>query len=124
MYDSATGLTISPSCCSGLEDWREWGALPQGYWPFLGHDPSPWIEILSDRFRVWPDDGRSAGDLFIDIPARELPGLLRGVQRDLLGFLNAVEKWALAIFPDRTPALLELLDECFDIRSALDDSAG
>ncbi|GII54929.1 hypothetical protein Pth03_33180 [Planotetraspora thailandica] len=125
VHDSTTDLTISPSCCSGLEDWREWGSLVQGDQPFLGHSPSPWVEILSDRFRVWPDDKpeQLTQDLFIDIPASSFPGLLRVAQRDLLGFMHVAEAWALQVVPEHASALLERLDECFDVRSALRISA-
>lgn len=121
VHDSAAGLTISPSCCAGLEDWRGWAALPQGDAPFLGHDPSPWVEILDDRFRVWPDDRpeQLAQDRFIDIPAAALAQLLQAVQRDLLGFMRAAETWALEVVPQYAPVLVELLDESFDIRSTL-----
>jgi hypothetical protein len=41
--------TISPSCCCGLETWREWiDFLKTGQSPWLGHDPSPWVEGLGD----------------------------------------------------------------------------
>lgn len=36
---------IAPSCCCGLETWREWVEfLETGESPWLGHDPSPWVE--------------------------------------------------------------------------------
>ncbi|WP_051762173.1 hypothetical protein [Microbispora rosea] len=121
VHDSAARLTISPSCCAGLEDWRGWTALLQGDQPFLGHDPSPWVEILSDRFRVWPDHRpeQLAQDRFIDIPATAILNSLQVVQRDLLGFMRAAEIWALEVVPQHAPALVERLDEYFDIRSAL-----
>jgi len=45
---------ISPSCCCGLESWRDWwDFLKTGQSPWLGHDPSPWIEIADGVIRVW-----------------------------------------------------------------------
>ncbi len=50
--------TISPSCCCGLETWRQWiDFLQTGESPWLGHDPSPWVEGLGDVVRIWSDGG-------------------------------------------------------------------
>ncbi|WP_116244709.1 hypothetical protein [Nocardiopsis sp. FIRDI 009] len=40
--DTASGTTLVPGCCAGLETWREWCGLPDDPGPVcLGHDPSP-----------------------------------------------------------------------------------
>lgn len=45
--------TISPSCCCGLETWREWlDFLKTGKSPWLGHDPSPFVENWGDVIRI------------------------------------------------------------------------
>src|SRR5215510_7543506 len=42
-------LEIRPSCCCGLESWREWYEVaPGGSSPWLGHSPSPWVECKAD----------------------------------------------------------------------------
>src|SRR5579859_4713922 len=52
---------IEPSCCSGLEGWREWHQLltTPDQSPWMGHDPAPWIERSGTDFLVWPDGGLS-----------------------------------------------------------------
>ncbi|MFF7580554.1 hypothetical protein ACFZBE_37195 [Streptomyces sp. NPDC008061] len=34
------GVTVSPGCFCGLEDWREWLDVLTGETPWLGHDPA------------------------------------------------------------------------------------
>jgi hypothetical protein len=93
--DSTTGTVVTPGCGAGLEDWRDWAQVVIGDFPWLGHDPGPEIEPVSDDLRVWQDGGpnryrgRWAG-LHVDLPHRALPGLLNGVQRDL----EALAGWA------------------------------
>src|SRR5687767_16032988 len=55
--DTETGVVIPPSCCCGLEEWREWVSVPSGGRPWLGHSPAPWIEQLDGTVRIWPDGG-------------------------------------------------------------------
>jgi hypothetical protein len=39
--DTAKDLEITPSCCCGLETWREWRGVIDGGAVWLGHDPTP-----------------------------------------------------------------------------------
>lgn len=55
--DTQTGVAILPSCCCGLESWREWTAVPRGGQSWLGHSPAPWVEHLDNAVRIWPDGG-------------------------------------------------------------------
>ncbi|MDD2338464.1 MAG: hypothetical protein PHD01_18065 [Geobacteraceae bacterium] len=52
------GKTIDPSCCADFQDWREWELLQAGdidsLW--LGHDPSPWVEVMGDEVIIWSDE--------------------------------------------------------------------
>src|SRR5262245_53735431 len=49
-------LEIPPSCCCGLESWREWYAVaPGSSSPWLGHSPSPWVECRDDCAVIWAD---------------------------------------------------------------------
>ena len=51
-------IVIMPSCCCRIENWPEWKRLlDTGEQPWLGHDPSPWVEIQDDNFLVWPNGG-------------------------------------------------------------------
>jgi len=53
---SADGVQICPSCCSGLEHWREWRIfLETGVSPWMGHDPFGWAERKENEIVFWTD---------------------------------------------------------------------
>ena len=119
-----------PGCCCGLEDWREWIRVLTDGSPRLGHDPGPEVEVIGLDLRVWHDGGpnRERGrwadkwaEQRVDFPCRELPRLLLGVQRDLVGFLNALAEWAeqTGIGP-RGTALVEMIDQNFAATAPLE----
>ncbi|MFF3559961.1 hypothetical protein ACFYXS_07995 [Streptomyces sp. NPDC002574] len=92
--DSDAGTEISPGCCSGLEDWREWFILLDGEVPWLGHSPTPRVEHAGRVVRLWPDGGDAEGpspDHPVEIAVADILGLLRTVQGELSGFVSAVE---------------------------------
>ncbi len=114
--------TISPSCCCGLETWREWiDVLKTGTSPWLGHDPSPWVEIQGDVVRVWSDGGitRVSNAFHIDISRTHFEESLILVKRDLEGFLFSSESWAREIGFVESRELVQKFDECFNIRRNL-----
>jgi hypothetical protein len=124
--DPNVGMAVVPGCCAGLEDWRDWAQVLTGDSPWLGHDPSPEVEVVGDDLRVWQDGGpnrhhgRWAG-VHVDVPRRALPALLMGVQRDLVGFLAALTAWAERIgLGRRGTALVEAIDKNFAITARLD----
>ncbi|WP_433550201.1 hypothetical protein ACQP08_19770 [Micromonospora zamorensis] len=124
--DSTTGTVVTPGCCAGLEDWRDWVQVVVGDSPWLGHDPGPEVEIVGDELRVWQDGGpnryrgRWAG-VHVDLPHRALSGLLSGAHRDLVGFLNALTRWATRVgLQQRGTALVEAIDKNFAITAPLD----
>jgi hypothetical protein len=110
---------ISPSCCCGLERWRDWqDFLRSGSTPWLGHDPSPWIERVGDRVRIWSDGGlgESIEDAFkIEVAGAEFEQALRGVERDLLGFRFCVESWCNSVGFEQSRQLTEKVEHCFQI---------
>ncbi|WP_371673841.1 hypothetical protein OG985_42860 [Streptomyces sp. NBC_00289] len=55
LHHTDLDVTVSPGCCFGLEDWREWLDVLKGSTPWLGHDPSPRIEHVGPVIRLWPD---------------------------------------------------------------------
>jgi len=96
--DTATGLTVSPSCCCGLETWQEWNQVAAGQSLWLGHSPTPWVEHLGHTIRVWPDGGDEAvppaGTSPIEIPVSDLPDLIASAHKQLQNFLDLLEPWS------------------------------
>ncbi|WP_308120775.1 hypothetical protein [Paractinoplanes bogorensis] len=122
LTDTVTGMAVVPGCCAGLEDWRDWVRALDGESPWLGHDPGPVIEFADDGLRVWQkgDHGRPAG-ASVFVHRLELVDLLRSVHRDLVGFLAAVDAWAVRIgLAERGRALVEAVDRHFAITAALE----
>ncbi|KAI9135143.1 hypothetical protein [Acaryochloris sp. CCMEE 5410] len=112
---------IPPSCCCGLETWREWiDFLQTGYSPWLGHDPSPWVERQGTIIRIWSDGGlEPMRDAFnIDVSQPEFEKALMGVERELQAFLFSIESWAQDIGVAEPNQLFQKFDHCFNIRKA------
>ncbi len=122
--DSSSGVVVAPGCCAGLEQWREWErALEDGYSPWLGHDPDPWVEQRGAVIRVWSDGGlatpREASEAYVDVAASELPRALERARLDLLGFLEVLERWAAGQAPTDARLLAESFDRHFRVSAPL-----
>lgn len=108
-------IFIPSSCCTrfpeSLMDWRQ--LLISGDKPWLGHDPSPWVEIQDDNFLVWPDGGMEEEKDPLDKPAcfnrTQLKVALENVQQDIRDFLVPLRSWAMRYYP----ADAEVLVACF-----------
>jgi hypothetical protein len=105
-------VSVVPSCCCGLEKWREWhNLLRDGTSPWLGHDPSPWVETVGDAFVVWPDGGLGPGGSGPRPPIRftrqQLSHALASVERDLRAFAARLQAWASVVAPDQAQGLAE-----------------
>jgi hypothetical protein len=130
LSDTSAETTVVPGCCSGLENRREWIQVFTGGSPWLGHDPGPAVEVIGDDLRVWQDGGpdRHRGrwaERRVDLPCRALPQLLVGVQQDLVGFLDALARWAeQAGMGPRGAALAKSVDRNFAIAAPLDLPTG
>lgn len=126
LLDTATGVSVVPGCCCGLEDWREWVQVLTGESPFLGHSPSPEVEIVGDELRVWQDGGpdRKHGKWAktrIVLPKAGLPDLLRGVHQDLVDFLARLNAWTERNgLGENGTVLVAVIDRDFAITAALD----
>jgi len=84
---------IEPSCCCGLEGWREWYWLLDGHGsPWLGHDPSPWVDTQNDHFVLHTNNG--ANDETLNVSAEELAGALDQARLDLEAFFADLRDWA------------------------------
>ncbi|MFC6566833.1 hypothetical protein [Actinoplanes utahensis] len=125
------GVVIEPGCCAGLDEWRDWLRVPGGAIIDLGHDPDvliehrgPVVRVWQDRDRLLPGDEPGPGEPYADVPRTALPGLLHGVQQDLIGFLDAVRPWARRIAPDLAGPLAEAVDRRLRITAPLEIAPG
>ncbi|MGW5667706.1 hypothetical protein [Micromonospora sp. NPDC003776] len=94
MDDSDTGASVSPGCCAGLEEWREWTSALDGGAPWLGHDPGPQVEAQGDLLRVWQHGGPQRHGPYVELSRPHLAQLLTRAQADLSGFLARLDAWA------------------------------
>jgi hypothetical protein len=113
--DTATGARIEPGCCFGLENWRDWAGLLDGEEPWLGHSPTPGVELTEGVVRLWQDEEHRYGPV-CEIPAEDLRGHLEGVRQDLVGFLGLVREWAPYGLGER---LATAFDEHFHVSAPL-----
>ena len=110
--------TISPSCCCGLESWREWtDFLTTGNSPWLGHDPSPWLEIHNDLVYIWSDGGLDPVNnaFHIDVSISDFQTALAIVEQDLQDFLLRLKSWLQTIGFTQSDKLCQKMDECFSL---------
>ncbi|XUL85949.1 hypothetical protein ACQ86D_03925 [Streptomyces galilaeus] len=92
--DTATGTTLLPGCCNGLDERRDWWEVVDGDgWASFGHDPSPVAERHGDLVRLTVD-AEDDGSPVIELPVAELRDLLAGAERDLADFLQLAAAWA------------------------------
>lgn len=115
--DSATGATLVPGCCNGLEEWRDWlevvdddGDGVAGF----GHDPSPLAERRGLQVRLTVDADQDGGPV-IELPVAELRRLLAGVEGDLTGFLGAAADWAARQLPGHAHSVTAALAAALDL---------
>jgi hypothetical protein len=87
-------LEIPPSCCCGLEHWREWyGVAPGGSSPWLGHSPSPWVECKADRAVLWADGELGDQSPNASIVYSEVDDALRTAHVALVAFNARLGDW-------------------------------
>lgn len=114
---------IDPSCCCGIEGWREWlELLETGQDVWMGHDPSPIAVICEDGFRIFPDGGlgepRPGLESSIFFRAAELEQALRRVELDLRGALDALARWTRVHTPDQAAGIVAAFAATFDLQDA------
>ncbi|MFD7441706.1 hypothetical protein [Streptomyces sp. NPDC059909] len=100
MADTATGITLLPGCCNGLEEWRDWDEVVDGDgWATFGHDPSPLAERLGSTVRSTVD-AEQDGSPVIELSVTELRRLLSDAERDMTDFIQVAGAWAARHLPD------------------------
>lgn len=94
---SGLGRTISPSCCCGLETWRDWTrVLSGGGSPWTGHDPSPLVEVLDGNVYVWSDGGlgsKPVAESPLKFTSEQFENAVRKAAADLEGFVFPLRAW-------------------------------
>jgi len=57
LFEGREGRKILPSCCAGLEQWRDvLNGVKSKDSPWMGHTPFPTIEYNDDKVLVWSDN--------------------------------------------------------------------
>lgn len=83
---------IEPACCCGLEAWREWHDLfEHQVSPWLGHDPTAWVEPKDGQFILHTDQGEKGEALAVS--PDELAAALNQARVDLEAFFDSLRTW-------------------------------
>ncbi len=111
-------VTIFPSCCCGLEAWREWTRVTvTGDSPWLGHDPAPWVDVSEDGVTIWADGGLSDAappDTQKLVTSREeLILAIEAARSSLEAFVSTFERGMTAQGVHNAAALARLFQEVF-----------
>ena len=109
-----TDVVLTPSCCCGLETWREWIAFAEGGpAPWSGHDPDPYIERLPSGLLAigYAADRENA----LQTSPSELREALRLAELDLCGFLHLLERWASVTAPSTASAFANAFGQAMNV---------
>jgi hypothetical protein len=109
--DTTTNVNVSPGCCFGLENWRDWWNVAHGQEAWLGHDPTPHVTHDGQIIQLRQHDQDVPPSSPIEITRSELSNLLTTAQQRLTGFLNLAQRWATATAPGLADRLISALDE-------------
>ncbi|MFE0699089.1 hypothetical protein [Streptomyces sp. NPDC058872] len=113
--DTATGIALSPGCCSGLDERRDWLAVIDGDgWASFGHDPSPLAERMGDVVRLTIDAEQQDSPV-IELPIIDLRRLLADAERDLAAFHRLAIGWAALHLPDHADPVCAALARALDL---------
>ncbi|MFT4252392.1 MAG: hypothetical protein QM608_07900 [Caulobacter sp.] len=113
------GVVIGPSCCCGLENWRQWFRVkPGGASPWLGHDPNPHVECADDRAIIHADDAPGAQTIVVDYA--ELSAARVAADAAFTDFIRRLQDW-LARHAPGAAGFADWFVELFDISPPLDD---
>ncbi|MFM9370573.1 hypothetical protein [Streptomyces sp. Da 82-17] len=106
--DTATGVTLVPGCCNGLDERGDWRTMLDCGSAGFGHDPSPLAERLGDTVRLTVD-AEADDSPRIELPVTQLRELLAGAESDLHAFHAVAGEWARAQLPDVAQELREAI---------------
>ena len=107
-------VEIPPSCCCGLEDWREWFIVSPGAGsPYLGHDPSPFVECAKAAATIWADEDRPAPSVSATYP--EIDTARQSARTALMAFADNLANW-LASYSSQSTEFMQRFRSDFGIR--------
>jgi hypothetical protein len=109
---------ILPSCCSGLECWNEWQYfLETGSPPWMGHDPTPVVQMEQGHCVIWPDEDIASAEEVIPIRFTqvELVEAMNTVEQSLFAFADRLEIFLVDRLRDDGQALIDTFRECFSL---------
>ncbi|MDX3638543.1 hypothetical protein P1P70_03565 [Streptomyces sp. MB09-02B] len=118
--DDATGTVyIDPSCCNGLETWRDWLEVLDGTGSaYFGHDPSSAAERVGSTVRLTFDVHAEDGSPVIELPVDEVRALVTGAEQDLRDFFGLAGNWAGEHLPAHAAAVTAALARALDLEPA------
>jgi hypothetical protein len=100
VIDSATGTTLLPGCCNGLEERQDWYDLLDGRdLVGFGHDPAPSARRRGEQVRLTVDTDQDDSPT-IDLSIAELRTLVAGAERDIADFLVVATEWVARHLPE------------------------
>ncbi|MFF0472746.1 hypothetical protein [Streptomyces sp. NPDC004284] len=113
--DTATGITLLPGCCNGLEERRDWLEVIDGDgWASFGHDPSPLAERVGTAVRLTVDAEQDDSPV-IELPVSHLRDLLADAERDLADFLRLAASWTDRHLPDHAAPVVSAIARVLDL---------
>jgi len=111
---------LYPSCCCGLESWREWfDSLTTGASPWWGHDPTPWLDIKDNVVNVWKDGGLSGNSSderpYCSVSLHDCKHERKKIESEVRGFLESLHEWTMKVDASRADALVTHIDELMSL---------
>lgn len=108
-------FVMLPSCCAGLEAWREWEWVkPGGGSPWLGHNPDPGVEVKEDH-AILRTDWSASDSKELKITYEEVQSALITAEEDLKAFHKRLSEWLTEQNMAHGERFLSKLDEEFEI---------
>lgn len=117
---SFNAKSINPGCCCGLETWREsLQVILSGQSPWMGHDPSPWIEWAGSIVRVWSDGAHwdVCEPWSIEFQKDGFLTQLKGIENKLIDFYPLILAWAKDVGFSSPETLGDKIDACFHLNN-------
>src|SRR5262249_8922686 len=116
-------LEIAPSCCCGLESWREWYRVaPEGSSPWLGHSPMPWVECRDDCAVIWADGELGNQSVNVSVAYSKVDDALQSAHAALVAFTARLSSWLSKHAPQSAAALSRRFAVDFDVHGAASES--